>query len=162
MTEKENNVVNLFGNETQGEASPETIALDSQMQERFSSQNELIRKMVLASYKVMDEVASEQDDVKPLVHMPIEAGFSLASTYISIVGGKTEEQAKEMFPLVQELSNGIDKAIEEFYTKNGENLPNEIMYYGLINAAVNALHHERTMFNFTDITGESPFPGGTN
>ena len=67
-----------------------------------------------------------------------------------------------MYPLVQELSQAIDGAVDEFFEKNGNDLPNEIMYYALLNVAVNVLQHERHMYNFTQITGESPFSGGTN
>lgn len=155
MTNTDTKVVNLFENQQQDEAlTPEQLELSSKMDEVFKKQDTLIRTMILESYSTFDNLAEKADpNVKQLIHIPIEAGFSLASMYLTLVSGKTPEEAVQMTPLVQEMSQGIDDAVAEFYEKHGDELPNELMYYALINVAINNLRQERAFLNYQDITG---------
>lgn len=159
MTEK---VVNLFGNQQEVELTPEQSEIDAKLGTTLDQQNALIREMVTASYKVMDETALTRNDITPLVHMPIEASFSLASTYLSVASEKTKEDLEAISPIVQELSIGIDEAIDKFYIKHGDDTPSDIMYYALINVALNALLHERSLITLQEVVGQPLTEGVTN
>lgn len=173
-----NKVVPLFP-QVDPDMTPEEKELDDKITQVMEEQDGFIREMVMATTTQVDEMSNKERLENPenplLVHMPIEAFLTSAATYLNaLVPVDSMEQASALEDMIGELTHKLDDVTHEFMTRcsdNGLDVPVGLMFYGYINAAIQALREQRVLHVYHEITGDDmdglfvtdePTTGGNN
>lgn len=144
----EDNKVVEFPHTVEQELSPQEQKVVAELNPIMEQQDNVISEMVAATCRSFDAQAAESESMP--IFMPMEAGIAIAATYLNMITDEQGTPVEGLLGDIENLSNIISKAVNDFYDNNPE-ASSSVYYYALMHTATSSLRHQRLLNNVSDI-----------